>query len=424
MNTSINLLGTTSRVETPAIGVKIGDYVLGTYGYIEHNKTQFIINPKYLKSLNVKKINGTVNTYVLRLDYPIRQGDDPNYIDKIFSSISKTRSITFSYGDVSTPAFIYKEETAIVTRVKKKSNVSASVKEYTVYAVSSGAINTIGAFKFRKRREQPSKVIKEILYEPKYGLTQVFFGMTDRAMVEAKKLIRDDDAIVDIEAKSNISVLDYLSYLVDCMRPASSYNNLNSNKVKDDLNKLLNKSFYVLLFEDGIADEFTGPYFRIERSDKLREKSSAYEIDIGYPSQNIVTSFDIDDDETYSIYYEFAQKLQNGTQAPRINDQGQLEDVFAPSIASNTPRFKTTEELKSWWTKVTQYPIKATLTFKGLLRPAVLMSYVRLNIYYWGAKDIDSGLYIVLSQQDNIDMGGYRTTLKLLRVGGDDTYAN
>ena len=80
--------------------------------------------------------------------------------------------------------------------------------------------------------------------------------------------------------------------------------------------------------------------------------------------------------------------------------------------------------MRNWWTRATQYPIKATITFKGLLRPAVLMSYVRINVFYYGAKDLDSGLYIVLSQSDAIDMSGYKTTLKLLRVGGDDTYAD
>lgn len=415
MNTSINLLGTTSRVETPIIGVKIGDFVIGVYNESKTTTKPFVISAKYIKSLTVKKINGTVNQYTLRLDYPITPKDDPNYIDKIFASVSKTRSITFCYGDASVPDFIYREETAIITKVKKRSNVSTSVKEYTVYAVTSGAINNIGAYKFKRRYDKPSNVIKELLYSPKYGLTKIFYGMADSAMVDKHKLIRDDDAFVTIDAKTNISILDYLAYLVDCMTPSSS--------AIDDFG-LLKKSFYVLLFEDSIADDFTGPYFKIERSDKLREKSSAYEIDIGYPTENVVTSFDVEDDETYAIYYEFAQKNNQNTLAPRIDDKGELIDVYAPTLSSDSPHMKTTEEEKTWWTKVTQFPIKATITFKGLLRPAVLMSYVRLNIYYWGHKDMDSGLYIVLSQQDQVDERGYRTTLKILRVGGDDTYVD
>ena len=35
------------------------------------------------------------------------------------------------------------------------------------------------------------------------------------------------------------------------------------------------------------------------------ETSEAYEIDIGYPTANIVISFSIDNQENYSIYYDW-----------------------------------------------------------------------------------------------------------------------
>ena len=68
---------------------------------------------------------------------------------------------------------------------------------------------------------------------------------------------------------------------------------------------------------------------------------------------------------------------------------------------------------------MTEYPIKVTITLKGLLRPAILMSYVRLNVYYWGKKHISSGLYVITSQSDSISESGYRTTLTMTRVGKD-----
>ena len=419
MNTSINLLGTTSRVETPIIGVKIGDAVLGIYSELANGNYKYTINPRFLKSLDVKKINGTVNQYTLRLDYPITSKDDPNYIDKIIARVADTREITFGYGDASIPTFLYREEKAVIIRVKKKSNASSGVKSYTIYAVSTSALSVAGVYKFTGNewtgKHKPSDLIKKLLYNPKYGLTQVFYGMLDKQMVEMRQLIRSDDAVVTIEAKSNISALDYLSYLVDCMSPSS-----NSN----DSLKLLKKAVYVLLFEDGIDDEINGPYFKVERADKLREKSYAYEIDVGYPSQNVVTTWEVDNDETYSLYYKFISQVQPNLYSETINDNGEIEQIYYPALGSNSPLFKVTEAEKTWWTKVTQYPIKATITFKGLLRPAILMSYVRVNILYYGNKDIDSGLYIVLSQQDTIDTSGYRTTLKLLRVGGDDTYVD
>lgn len=409
--TSINLLGTTSRVETPSIGVKIGEYIFGVYGTQVEEKSYFHLNIRFIKSLNIKKINGTVNQYTLRLDYPVTANDDPNLMDKVFASVSDSREISFSYGDLSTPSFVYKEERAIITKIKRKTNVVSSVKSYTVHAVSTGVLSNIGTFRFGARYAKPSDVIREILYSPRFKLTDVFYGMINEDLVNQYKLIPSDDAYVNLEAKLNITVLDYLNYLVDMMNSQST----SSDLIKSDV--------YLLVFSDDISGPFKGPYFKIEQSSHLKEMSTAYEIDIGYPSQNIVTNFEVEDDETYALYYKYASKLDTQEYVTRINDKGELIDVFAPAYASGNQKLRTTEDLKSWWTKVTQFPIKASITFKGLLRPAILMSYVRLKIYYYGNLDIDSGLYVVTSQQDTIDDSGFRTTLNLLRVGGDDTYA-
>ena len=72
---------------------------------------------------------------------------------------------------------------------------------------------------------------------------------------------------------------------------------------------------------------------------------------------------------------------------------------------------------------MTQFPITAVLQIKGLLRPALLMSYVKINCYFYGHKHVSSGLYIITKQQDKIDTAGYRTTLSLTRVSGDENYA-
>ena len=415
MNTSVNLLGTTSRVATPVVGVKIGDYVFGVYGkapgFGGTDESQYIINPKYVTSLVVKKINGAVNQYTLKLKYPITPSDDPNLIDKVISSVSTTRKISFSYGDASTPAFAYREEEATITKVRRQTATSSAIKSYTISAISTGMLSTIGAYNFPKRRAKPSDVLYEILYSPKYGLTQVFTGMSDRTLVEQSGLIARNDKVVTLEPKNAISVLDYMNYLVDMMTPSSSSKGM------------LRDSVYLLVFEDAVSGNFTGPYFKVVQSQHHVEMPTAYEIDIGYPSENIVTDFQIEDDETYSLYYAYASDLQGDVMSKRIADDGSIYNVYSPAWASNSVFFKTTEDMRTWWTKVTEFPIKASITFRGLLRPAVLMSYVRLRITWFGRPDIDSGLYIVQSQQDTIDESGFKTTLSLFRVGGDDSYA-
>ena len=68
---------------------------------------------------------------------------------------------------------------------------------------------------------------------------------------------------------------------------------------------------------------------------------------------------------------------------------------------------------------MTQFPITARLTIKGLIRPTLLTDYVKLNVYFYGQKHISSGVYVITKQEDNIDSNGYRTTLTLLRVKED-----
>ena len=121
---SISLLSTTARVEAPFIHLKIGKYVFGVatkdsdVSLLSRAVTSKYYFPNYMKSIEVKKINGVVNTYTINMIYVIRPGDDPNFLEKVFSSISDDRKIKISYGDCSLPTFFYKEEEAIVTNIK------------------------------------------------------------------------------------------------------------------------------------------------------------------------------------------------------------------------------------------------------------------------------------------------------------------
>ncbi len=71
---------------------------------------------------------------------------------------------------------------------------------------------------------------------------------------------------------------------------------------------------------------------------------------------------------------------------------------------------------------MTNFPVTASLTIKGLLNPLMLMSYIKINHVYFGRKRITSGMYTVIGQTDTLDKNGFRTTLKLLRVAGDNQY--
>ena len=417
---ALNLLSNTSRVETPFIMVTIGQYTFGMYNKSTKNvidgvsaSTKILTTyPNYMQSLVVNKVNGTVNTYTLTMVYAITAGDDPNLLEKVFSSISKSRRIKISYGDLSAPSFIYNEEEAIITDIKSSMNINSSTITYTISATSTALALAAGNLSFPKRVAKPSDIIKEILYDKKYGLLDIFYGMRDRAKIIQDGLIASDDRVVTIEAQKSMTVFQYLEHLVKCM-----------SNVRDNSNSIIKNNKYALVVSDSVTNGYTGPYFKVIKvADNISNYNSldVYEVDVGAMSKDIVLSFSVDDNETYSILYNYSNKIEQSNYIYRLDNNGNLVQEYSPKLSSSSTLMKTTESDKTWWTNVTQYPISASLTIKGLLRPAILMTYVKLNVLFYGQKHLSSGYYIITKQTDQIDASGYKTVLKLTRIKGDE----
>ena len=411
---SLQLLGLQSRVEVPFIKVKIGRYTFGAYqetNLAKGVKTDLgvyrqlgIEFPNFVQSLEVKKINGQYNRYSLVMVYQITQHNDPNFLVKVFSSVSDTRAIEFSYGDMSTPSFTYRTEKAMILDVRQELSMESATITYRVTAASTGVLATVGSFPFEAKTMKPSDRIKEILYSPLYNLLEVFPGMRDRRLVEMLGLIDGTDIVENIEPKPSMPILDYLTFLVSCMRPSASSK----------------AGLYTIVIVDSVTDEPSGTYFKVIRVDKENEDTGvAYSLDIGVPTGNVVTAFHVDDNKAFSIFYDYAKQLSSFDYVKRIDENGKLIDVYGPLLSSGNSTFKTPPSVASWWKSVTEYPIKASVTIRGLLRPATLMSQVRLRLYYFGRKYIYSGLYVVTSQTDRIDASGFSTTLGLTRIGQD-----
>lgn len=411
-----NLLSTTSYIETPFIQVKIGDHSFGVFNkqqgkgaYSNASKYKY---PNFVKSLNISKVNGTVNTYTLTMIYQITAGDDPNFLERVFGQQASTRRLIISYGDYSTPSFAYREEGATITDVKSNIDFVNSCITYTITAISDALSLTAGTYNFPKRIAKPSVVIEELLYNNQYGMLEVFYGMRNKDAVLTKNLILSDDKSVEIPAQTGITVLKYLNFLVNCMSPQTTNSNSNIKNAK-----------YILTVHDDITGDLGGPYFKISKittSAKSINSLDTYEVNIGYPEGDAIMSFSIDDDQTYSILYEHSKKTEQSDYIYRINNNGITETIYSPTISNNKSQFKTEEIDKTWWTQVTQYPIKATLQLKGLLRSAMLMTYIRVNVYFYGRKHISSGTYIITKQVDEISEAGFRTTLSLTRIQGDN----
>lgn len=409
-----SLVSAQNRVESPFIAVKIGDYTFGQCSGIANKdklrQSGIVTYPNFMKSLRIVKVNGTVNTYTLQMDYVITDKDDPNMLEKVFSSVSSTRKIVLSYGDWNAPSYIYKEEEALITKIQSNVDFQASKITYNIQCISSSLTLKAGSFSFPPRTGKPSEIILELLENKNYGLSNVFGGMSNISKAALNSLIAGDDKSVNIEAKQGINILEYISYLVSCMVSTS------------DSGGPIKEANYFWSIYDDVTNEYGGTYFKVIKvpsNVKYNLTFDTFEVDVGYPSGNYVSSFVINSDDTWSILYEYSQQIKQPQYAYKIDDDGNVERYFSPVVTTSAETLNTSEASKTWWTQVTQYPITATLTIKGLLRPTLLMSYVKVNTYFYGHKHISSGLYIITKQEDIVNEEGYKTTLNLTRVGGD-----
>ena len=426
LENSRNILAPAARIQVPWIKAVIGNYTFGVFTKTvktaigedgQYFTTYNVQYPNFVKSLSVKKINGQVNQYTLSIVYPVRQNDDPNFFEKVFSSVSKTRKIVFSYGDMNMPSYIYKDEEALITSVRSNFQLPTAVISYTVEAVSTGALNQASNHTFLGGDKRPSDLIKNlVLYDTSSrGIHSLFPGITASNI---DQLIDSDDKIVHLETKTNISTLDYINYLVSCMIPASS---TTTNRADTEL--------YILSFHDDTTydqiynNDFktNGAYIKVKKVSHKVERSDALVIDVGFGNTGtIVRKFSVADNEGYTLMYDYNESLETGSYVQKLNNQGQWENIYAPTTTSKNHEYMTRAEDLRWWTKVTKYPITATIELQGLLRAATLMSYVRLNVIFPdGHKHIASGLYLITSQLDSIDERGYITTLGLTKISGD-----
>ena len=409
MAKSANLVSIPTLVQSPFIIATIGGVTFGTFsGNYRTNATY----PNYMESMSVTKVNGTVNTYTLNFHYQVATGQDPNLLDKIFSRATKDRRIILQYGDWMAPNYIYKEEQCIITNVTTRLNMSSSSLDYTLQCTSDAIGLNSTQFNFPARNAKPSDVILQLLSNSKYGLKDVFTGMRNKNVVLSKNLVASNDKEVQLVAQNNTTILNYLNYLVGCMVDS-----------KTPAENKLSNSKYFLTINDDYNNDLGGTYFKVSEVSAdaaVYNATDTYELDINYPGDNFVTEFSLNNDQSWAILYEYAGDVKQEEYTYNIRDDGTIETLSSPSLLTSSLTNGKSAYKSQWWSYMTEFPITATLTLKGLTRPSMLMTYVKLNVWFAGGqKHISSGTYIITKQTDSITSAGYTTTLTLLRVGGD-----
>ena len=407
-NTELDILSIGSRVGAPFVKVEMAGLTFGVFQKTVVGGLARVDYPNYIQSLKVRKnANGMVNNYTLDIIYPVTFTDDPNFFEKVFSKAKKERRIIFSYGDSNAPNFIYRTEKAFITKIRQ--TFEHATIRYTVSAVSDSMQVSGGLYYFPSYNSiRPSELLKQILYDTRYNLTDVFYGMKDRQLVETWGLIPTDDVPVRVEAQNGINILKYIKYLVSCMK---------SNT--DGGNNLIKNAVYTIAVFDDIENKFGGTYFKVV---KVQANLNQYDdlstatIDVGFPDKVAVLGFNVSTDDTFSILYDYNGNLEQNSYIYNINDDGDVVATWSNQVGQNITLNRVTESDRTWWTSVTSFPIQATLKIRGLLRNILLMSQIKINVLFYGKSHIYSGIYMINAQEDSIDSNGYTTTLSLIRL--------
>lgn len=391
------LLSYPSVVEAPTIIIKLGNKVIGGYG---NHGDKF---PNYVENLIVKKVNGKINLYTITLVHQVRQGEDPNFIDKLLSATGYINKISIIYGDSMLPSGILRDDEAIITDVSISENTAAYQLKYTITAMSSIIDAASMLTSFPAKTAKPSTLIYDLLYsndESSKTLLKAFPGMKNKDMVSTLGLIPTTDAVVNTKKMYDTSPMAMLSYYVSGM-----YNKSNNN-------------IYTLMFYDDTKNQLGGPYFKVQ---EIGQKSidtlqgNYFELDVGYPGDNFVINFNINTNVYYPIIYQYHDKIPKWEY--NIDDNGDINRTKVNRLLSNNSYNRKNVVQSNLWKKLTEYPIEATVTIKGLVKPVLLGSYIKINTLFYGSYDIASGIYAVIGQEDSLSGNGYRTTLSLLRVG-------
>ena len=372
-------------VEAPFVELTIGGYTFGVKSAGEDY-------PNYIEGLKVKKTNASMNEYSINLVHQISPGRNPNFIDNLLSKNSYNK-VKIKYGDANTEQ-VFVDENALLTGATMNFDVSGCKINYTVNATSSALLAVTNKQTYSATVDKGSNVIFGMLNSNKSALASIYPKMANRSYVASNNLIPTDDAVVNLKGMVNVNDINYLSAVVGQMKSATDPS-----------------ASYYLLFRD---DDFK--IYRLS-GNNMATDASVYEVDINYPDDNQVFSFNTNVDFAWSLAYEFNGGVDTFNYA--IDGVGNVQQYSSPFKQSYSSSQKTTN---NWWKQVTEFPAIATLTCRGLLSPLLLMTYVKVNCWYYGSQRLTSGVYVVTGQEDSLSGSGYRTTLSLTKVAGPEEH--
>ena len=78
-----------------------------------------------------------------------------------------------------------------------------------------------------------------------------------------------------------------------------------------------------------------------------------YEVDIGYPGENLVTRFQLVDDQSWALLYDYSNNVHEQDYVYRLDNDGYMITEYSKNLSTSNRYHTTTEAQRSWWTDMT-----------------------------------------------------------------------
>lgn len=421
-------------VYTNWIKFRVGNFALDT----SDPNQQFFVSLNYTKNGS-----GQANSFTLAIAYEPRMSDptgrwnlDPNIIDKQLTIYNGSQDnklkCWLQYGYGHTPnKLISPMLEGMITDYKPE--FRDGLLFYTITGYSGLVVakeDNISVEEMEATR--PTNAVKKVIEDNIGENSETNLGYK----VVFGPGVENSDREVNIPEISDINIFQYISKVLEMAVP-SSYN--EDEETNSDIDPSLTRPYYIYEISEEKDDKTItillvdpkNPDSKLKTSiifnwmDKSNSLVQSWQPDVSgsvllsqsYQQEKGVTSYGIDDAgnivETNLLKPSISMNKQAKSNNPPTDGE-KTESVESTSIDENTERNK--------WSKAIQYSYKATMILTGLPCDIPIGMYIEVIPLLYGKPHNTAGLYMVTKSEDQIDSGGFQTTLELIKIPTDNNY--
>lgn len=361
-------------------------------------------NDYFMHLENEKNGSGSANKFTLEIVFVPKILDgtgvtDADIIDKQLAASGMECTITYGYS--SSDANLQ-----TVSYSGMMLDYSVEIRDgalfYTITGISSvvKANEKLMTFDSKEQPAKPTDVFKEVV-ESELGPLgyKIDSGSAN------------DDSETDIKGAQNVTVFQYLSMLMGMAKCSTDTEETPPEEV----------STYSYIISDKASDK----NIKIIKLNPKQSQVSVFTFNWMNPREsgsNIVIDFKTEFKGIMLLNRKYID--ENGEDFKNITPLGEvvstgLKTKNKPTDGKEDTNSKTQERVT--WANAIQHSYKATLTLVGIPCEVPIGTCITVNPLILGKAHHTKGKYMILKSTDQIDSGGFITTLELMKITDQST---